>query len=490
MVSSWVKNNQIWGIYSQQRGFFADWDNLRNPPPRPVRERNQAMPSETICKTVRQYSRFPIPPEDMSRLVEIGADYHKVKNYVYDRYGGIGSLGKLYPGYTVQNEMTKSGLRAQLGLPSVYFYLAIFEALGEIKSQWSRTKAKVLELTGKNENFTPEEKHYLRFLLRVGNAFEAVLNEKPVSLPKEILRQFEDLKAAVDPEKLNRYLCRQVRKYHVKPHTDGGGGFSVSERAYRYGDCQGHPGIYLSTKEKRKRIFVALTDKNQYKSQIHIKPNPKESSLEIHVPVETTVRRYEDYVNPVGLSIGVFTMATTDQGHEYGEKLGIYQTEYAEWIRSRQASYSRNHTANPGRKKYEAQKRRYTERLHGYINQELNRFFRTEKPRILYAPQSVRRNQQKDQSHRLPVAERLHHRASEAEMPGTVGGAGGSPRKGHQPGVQQLRSHGREGRRPLHLPKLRIPGRRKDQHSQKHLKPGPDRQDDPLMSPIPRFQRS
>ncbi len=29
MVSSWVKNNQIWGIYSQQRGFFADWDNLR-----------------------------------------------------------------------------------------------------------------------------------------------------------------------------------------------------------------------------------------------------------------------------------------------------------------------------------------------------------------------------------------------------------------------------------------------------------------------------
>ncbi len=342
------------------------------------------MPSETICKTVRQYSRFPIPPEDMSRLVEIGADYHKVKNYVYDRYGGIGSLGKLYPGYTVQNEMTKSGLRAQLGLPSVYFYLAIFEALGEIKSQWSRTKAKILELTGKNENFTPKEKHYLRFLLRVGNAFEAVLNEKPVSLPEEILRQFEDLKAAVDPEKLNRYLCRQVRKYHVKPHTDGGGGFSVSERAYRYGDCQGHPGIYLSTKEKRKRIFVELTDKNQYKSQIHIKPNPKESSLEIHVPVETAVRRYEDYVNPVGLSIGVFTMATTDKGHEYGEKLGIYQTEYAEWIRSRQASYSRNHTANPGRKKYEAQKRRYTERLHGYINQELNRFFQEEKPRVVY----------------------------------------------------------------------------------------------------------
>ncbi len=342
------------------------------------------MPAETLCKTTHQYSKLPIPAKDMEKLQEIAVDYCKVKNYVYARYGGIGSLDKICPGYTVQNEMTKSGFRAELGLPAVYFYLAIFEALGEIKSQWSRTKTKVLELVGKNENFTEGEKHYLRFLLRVPNAFEAVLNQKSPKLPGEIQRQYENLMQGVDEERLNRYLCRQVRKYHVKPQTEAAKGFAISERAYRYGENGKHVGIYISTKEARKRVFVALTDGNSYKSQLYIKLKPQEARLEIDVPIAVAVRRHKDYVNQVGLSMGVFTMLTTDKGHPYGERLGDFQTEYTEWIRGQQASYHRNCAANSGRKKYQAKKRRYTEQLHSYINQELNRFFQEEKPQIVY----------------------------------------------------------------------------------------------------------
>ena len=83
------------------------------------------MQKNTICKTVRQYNKEPIPKADMKKLQEIADDYSKVKNYVYQRYGGIGALSKLYPGYMIQNEMTASGLREQLELPSVYFYLAV-----------------------------------------------------------------------------------------------------------------------------------------------------------------------------------------------------------------------------------------------------------------------------------------------------------------------------------------------------------------------------
>ena len=111
---------------------------------------------EKICKTIHQYNKEPIPKADMQQLLEIAEDYKKVKNYVYGRYGGIGSLFKIYPGYTVQNEMTKSGFRDKLGLPSVYFYLAIFDALREIKSQWIRLRTKIMELVVKNENFTEE----------------------------------------------------------------------------------------------------------------------------------------------------------------------------------------------------------------------------------------------------------------------------------------------------------------------------------------------
>ena len=112
---------------------------------------------------------------------------------------------------------------------------------------------------------------------------------------------------------------------------------------------------------------------------------PEEKRLEINVPIRVTVCRHEDYQNQVGISMGMYTMLTTNQGHAYGEELGKYQTEYAEWIRQQAMSYSRNRENNPGRKKYSAKKKRWEEQLHSYINHELNRFFREEKPERIYA---------------------------------------------------------------------------------------------------------
>ena len=343
-------------------------------------------PLDTICKTIHQYSKGPVSDENMEKLSEIAKDCCIVKNYVYTRYGGKGSLAKLYPGYTIQNEMTRSGLREQLGLPSVYFYLAMFDALADIKSQWTRTKAKVLELAGKNEGLSKEEKHYLRFLLKVNNAFEAAVNEASVHLPKELQAKYECLAGCVDAERLRRYLCRQVRKYHQKLHTDRADGFSVSTKAYRYEDH----GIYLATKEKRKRIFIPLTDNNRYESQIYIKLFPEEKRLEIRVPVNVQVRSHDDYSSQVGVSLGLLTMLTTHEGHKYGEQLGAYQMEYADWIREQIRIYNSNRQNNPGRKKYTARKNRYEEQLHSYINQELNRFLQVEKPRIIWIPKLPR----------------------------------------------------------------------------------------------------
>ena len=338
------------------------------------------MPSDKICKTVHQYNKEPVSDEDMRKLLDIAEDYRKVKNYVYLRFGGIGSLSKLYPGYTVQNEMTGSGYRETLGMPAVYFYLAVFDALGDIKSQWTRRKSKVVKLVNKNESFTEAEKHYLRFLLKVNNAFEAVLNQKPVELTARIQKQYRELAEQVDADRLNRYLCRQIRKNYVKLHTDAADVFSIAERAYRYADG----GIYISIKEKRKRIFILLTDNNQYKCQLRMKLYPKENRVEIKVPVNVSVHSHEDYQSEVGVAMGLYTMMTTDEGHRYGEELGRYQLEYSEWIRVQTNSYRRNKEDNPGRKKYNAKKRRLEEQLHGYINQELNRLLRDEKPKTIY----------------------------------------------------------------------------------------------------------
>lgn len=339
------------------------------------------MSQETIIKTVYQYSRDPVPEADMGKLLEIAEDYCRVKNYVYRRYGGIGSLGKLYPGYTVQNEMTRSGVREEIGMPSVYFYLAVFDALGDIKGQWTRTKSEILKRAGRNEEFSPEERHYLRFLLKVDNAFQAAVNQKsPEGLPEGIRKQMEQLTGQVDTGKLHRYLCRQVRKCQKKLHTDQAFGFAAAERAYRYGDH----GIYLSTKEKRRRVFIPLTDSSRYTGQIYVKLYPQEERLEIKVPVGVAVHVHGDYAGEVGLAAGMSTMLTTDKGHCYGAELGRYQEEYTSWVREQTRKHNSCQDQNPGRKKYSARKRRYEEQLHSYMNHELNLFLKTEKPGTVY----------------------------------------------------------------------------------------------------------
>lgn len=344
------------------------------------------MPKETINKIVRQYNKEPISPEDMQKLQEIASDCRTVKNYVYQRYGGIKSLSKLYPGYTVQNEMTTCGLREHLSLPSVYFYLAVFDALRDIKSQWSRIKAAVLKRIQANEALTEEEKHLARYLLKVSNAFEAVLNCTPMKLPKAFEQQYQILSEGVNVKKVENYLRRQVRKRQVKLHTDAADGFAVSERAYRYGDH----GIYLSVKEKRKRIYIPLTDTNQYTRQLYVQLYPDRGDIELKVLIDVSVKKCPDYTRRIGLSMGMYTMLVTEEGHMYGEALGDYQEQLSNWLREEHTKYRKNRAANPGRKKYEAKKQRLEEQLHTYINQELNHFLKTEKPAVLYLPKLPR----------------------------------------------------------------------------------------------------
>ena len=344
------------------------------------------MPADTVCKIIRQYNKTPLSQEEMQKLQEIARDYARVKNEIYQRYGGMKSLPKLYPGYTVQNEMTKSGLRKQLGLPSVYFYLAIFDALKEIRSYWSAVRASVLKNVNAHEGLKEEEKHYLRYLLKVSNAFESALNGSALKLPKELQNQYDVLSAQVDRKKMENYLRRQVRKCSRQLHTVSSDGFTIAERAYRYKDH----GIYISVKEKRKRIFVPLTDNNRYTRQLHIRLFPDCGNLEIRVPVDIAVQKHEDYDGSVGLSMGMSVMLMTDTGHVYGEELGTYQTRLSDWIREQTGVYHRNKNENPGRKKYLAKKHRMEEQLHSYINQELNRFLRTERPKIVYLPKLPR----------------------------------------------------------------------------------------------------
>lgn len=340
------------------------------------------MKEKSLCKTVHQYNKQPVSKEDMDKLLEIARDYQTIKNYVFQRYGGIKSLDKIYPGYTVQKELANTPLRKQLGLPTVYFNVAILDAVKNIKNQWERTKKQVLKRVNHHPDFTDDEKHYLRFLLKVSNAFAMVLNDKVIVLDVSLQEKYKSLSRGIDTKRLHSYLKRQVRKYHVTPMAKTADGFSLIERAYRY---DAH-GIFITTKEKRQRIFIELTDNNAYTRQLYIKLFPEEENIELFVPVEMKCRAHADYVNEIGLSVGMRTMLTTDEGHIYGEELGQYHALLTQWMRQKNANIASNLEDNFGRKKYTANKNRRTEQLHSYINMELNRLIETEKPKVLYIP--------------------------------------------------------------------------------------------------------
>lgn len=340
------------------------------------------MPPETIYKTVYQYNKNPISEEDMARLQEIAEDCRKVRNYVYERYGGIGGLPKIYPGYTVQNEMTRSGLREKLGLPSVYFYLSIFDALGDIKSQWTRTKSRIEKNIQANEGLTSEDRHYLRFVMKQSRCFEAVVSGDEIELPGDWKETYKSLCAKVDAHKLDQYLRRQVRRHLVKPYTSIADGFTASPKGYRYADH----GIYLSMKESRKRLFILLTDNNCYARQIYIRLYPEEGNVTINVPVEVRQRHPADYGGEMGVAVGMRCMFVTDRGSMYGEKYLEYQSALTDYVRERLASHRRNAKNNPGMKKYYAGKARLEATLHTYVNAEINRMLETEKPGTLYFP--------------------------------------------------------------------------------------------------------
>ena len=99
----------------------------------------------------------------MDVLMEIGHGCMVTRNYIYQRYGGIKSLGKLYSGYAIDAEVKTAGFREQIRLPSVYFTASVNRALGDIKIMWAQVKSGINEAANKNERFSPEDRHYIRF---------------------------------------------------------------------------------------------------------------------------------------------------------------------------------------------------------------------------------------------------------------------------------------------------------------------------------------
>ncbi len=364
----------------------------------------QTTSGETLIKTITQHTK-ELDGETLSFLYGIARDYAKVKNAVYQRYSGIRHVGSLTPVYDILNEMRRCGLREQLNLPAVYYELAVADAVTDIKTNWAVLKKKMNGLVTANENLSADEKMYIRTVLKINSTFSAVLNREPYELPEKVKG------LALDTDRLDSRIRRMVRKYLTKPKTEYTQLFRVSPNGCRYGDG----GIYLASRTPRRRIFVPLRNDERYDRQILFILGKNGAVL--HIPVETEIKKHRDYTNTVFMHIGNAAMFTLSDGAVYGEALG--QMVFPETLRLDQKNQERGklirkagncmagglpdkakaiESNNLGRQKYDGRKSKERANTVRYINTEINRLLREEKPARIVIPSRVLKGREKHYS--------------------------------------------------------------------------------------------
>lgn len=341
---------------------------------------------DRMTKIVWQYTQ-PLPEETMDFLKGIAGDYAKVKQSVYERYSGIASLGRLASLYDIMTQMRHCGLREQLGLPSVYYELAVRDAVSDIKGMWGMLKNKIRTLIAANENLSEEDRLYLRTVLKLDPVYAAILNREKYSMPE---------KAAgleIETERLNNLLRRLTRRYLAKPAPGRSDSFSVSPGGYSYRDG----ALCLVSRVPRKRVRLPLKDDTECDRQIRICIRRDDAAIAL--PVTMRKRKHEDFQNTIFVHLGYRDMCTLSTGAVYGEGLGelsasrterlmeknrergrmrqSYRESLAEGDRKKAADIEAN---NLGGVKYDRQKKKEQSQIESYVNAGINRMLHTEKP--------------------------------------------------------------------------------------------------------------
>jgi len=366
-----------------------------------------------IIKTVWQHTEM-LPEETMEFLKGIAVDYAKVKASVYEKYSGIGSLGKLASVYDLMTEMRHCGLREQLELPSVYYELAVRDGISDIKGTWGMLKNKIRTLVTANENLSSDDRMYLRTVLRLDKVYAAILNQEAYPMPEKAAG------AEVDVKRLNNLLRRLTRKHLAKPSVGRADSFCVSPSGYSY---KGN-ALYLVSRIPRRRVMLPLKDNKTSMRQIRV--CIKTGYAVIAIPIEVKKRRHGDYQNTVYIHLGYQNMCTLSSGNIYGEKLGELSsaksgrlTEKNQGRNRAQARYRQSLALGDGKKaedikvnnlgiqKYDRQKKRMQAGIETYVNAEINRMLEAEKPEriVITKPLTINKTRLKYKSSNRKMTE-------------------------------------------------------------------------------------
>ena len=332
-------------------------------------------------------------------ILLIGTIQRNIKNYVWSRYSGIGSLLK-QSGWTIRDELIQEDLLSKK-ITKTFSRTAIEKSASTIKSNWTRTKKSVKKAIAQNENLTEDDKHYLFLCLKHTPTLYNILNYKKIDYTTDYLK---DLK--VDVHRLNNLLRRYIRRYKTKAHTNKSNVILPSS-LYKFNPSNNE--FTLTGKKRNSKVKITLIGNvPKLKGTLELVKNQKSNQYYLHVPLDRIInkKKMTDESEILGLDVGITDLITLSNGSIYGansaelfynlsdnlvnknrSRLFSYKQKLEERISTEQDQSKKSileqklrnlEENNLGSKKRIAKISKYKSRIASHINCELNKMVKEE----------------------------------------------------------------------------------------------------------------
>ena len=332
-------------------------------------------------------------------ILLIGTVQRNIKNYVWSRYSGIGSLLK-QSGWTIRDELIQKDLLSKK-ITKTFSRVAVEQSASAIKSNWTTTKKKVKKAIAQNENLTKDDKHYLYLCLKHTPTLYNILNYKKVDYQTDCLKSLK-----VNVHRLNNLLRRYIRRYKTKSHTNKAN-VILTSNLYKFNS--NNNTFMFSGKAKHSRLEISLIGNvPKLKGTLELVKNQKTNQYYLHVPLDRIISKKEmtEQSEILGLDIGITDLITLSNGSIYGansaelfytlsdnlvnknrSRLFSYKRQLEERILTEQDQSKKSilelklknlEENNLGSKKRISKISKYKSRIASHINCELNKMLKEE----------------------------------------------------------------------------------------------------------------
>ena len=244
-------------------------------------------------------------------ILLIGTIQRNIKNYVWSRYSGIGSLRK-QSGWTIRDELIQKNLLSNK-IPKTFSRAAIEKSASIIKSDWTITKKKVKKVISQNENLTEDDKRYLYLCLKYTPTLYGILNYKKIDYNTKYLK---DLK--VDVHRLNNLLRRYIRRYKTKSYTNKAN-IILTSSLYKF-DLNNNTLSFAGKKKNSRIVITLIGNVPKSNSILELVKNQKSNQYYLHVPLDRIISKKEMTAESeiLGLDVGMTDLITLSNGAVYG----------------------------------------------------------------------------------------------------------------------------------------------------------------------------